>query len=266
LDHCWGGSFHKDKKTSAAFFGEAVLKKYSYILYRSFWSALDLLFPPVCGGCGKVGSRWCAECQLRVQILNGTLCEICGLPQDTDGVCDTCRGERPHFRALRAWAVFEDPIRKALHKLKYRRDIALGDALTDHMVHYVKELNWPIDMIVPIPLGRQRYKERGYNQVGMIAKPLALALDVEFAPKALMRRKETRTQVGLSKQERQKNVLGAFQAGAGVSGKNILVLDDVSTTGSTLSSSADALISSGAKDVYALTVARALPHHGLKQA
>jgi predicted amidophosphoribosyltransferase len=107
-------------------------------------------------------------------------------------------------------------------------------------------------------------KERGYNQAGMIAEPLAKALDIEFAPKALMRCKETRSQVGLSKQERQKNVCEAFQA-AGVSGKTILVLDDVSTTGSTLSSSAKALLSAGAKDVYALTVARALPHHGLKQ-
>jgi ComF family protein len=128
-----------------------------------------------------------------------------------------------------------------------------------------KELNWHVDVIVPIPLGRQRMKERGYNQSGMIAEPLAMALGIEFAPKALMRRKETRSQVGLSKQERQKNVLGAFQA-MGVSGKNILVLDDVSTTGSTLSSSAEALLSSGAKEVYALTVARALPHQGLQQA
>jgi len=213
-----------------------------------------------------VGSRWCAECQKHVQILNGTLCEICGLPQDTDEICDACRAEKPHFRVLRAWSVFEDPVRKALHKLKYRRDVALGDALAAHMLHYVKGLNWQLDIIVPIPLGRQRYMERGYNQVGMIAKPLALALGVEFAPKALIRCKETRTQVGLSKQERQKNVHGAFQAGAGVNGKNVLVLDDVSTTGSTLSSSAEALFSSGAKDVYALTVARALPHHGLKHA
>jgi competence protein ComFC len=242
------------------------LTNWSYTLYRSAWNALDLLFPPVCGGCGKVGSRWCVECQKSVQILNGTLCEICGLPQDTDGICDACRAERPHFRVLRAWAVFEDPVRKALHKLKYRRDVALGDALAAHMFHYVEGLDWHLDMIVPIPLGRQRYKERGYNQVGMIAKPLALALGVEFAPNALMRCKETRTQVGLSKQERQKNVHGAFQAGAGVNGKNVLVLDDVSTTGSTLSSSADALFSSGARDVYALTVARALPHHGLKHA
>lgn len=106
-------------------------------------------------------------------------------------------------------------------------------------------------------------RERGYNQVAMIAKPLAMALGVEFVPGALTRRKETRSQVGLSKQERRKNVDGAFQAGGKVKGRNILVLDDVSTTGSTLSSSAVALYASGAKNVYALTVARALPHHGL---
>jgi competence protein ComFC len=240
------------------------LKRFSYTLYRSTWNVLDLLFPPVCGGCGKTGSRWCAECQQNVQVLQDPLCDVCGLPQDTNGVCDTCSAERPHFRALRAWAVFEDPVRKALHGLKYRRDISLGDALAAYMLNYVKGLNWPIDMVIPIPLGRKRYKERGYNQVGMIAKPLALALGVEFAPKALMRCKETRSQVGLSKRERQKNVLGAFQAGAGVNGRRILVLDDVSTTGSTLSSSAEALFLAGAKDVYALTVARALPHHGLK--
>jgi ComF family protein len=203
------------------------------------------------------------ECQQRVQILNGTVCEVCGIPQDSSGVCAACRADRPHFHALRAWTVFEDPVRKALHKLKYYRNFSLGDALAAQMFAFTKGLNWQPDILIPIPLGRQRMKERGYNQSAMIAEPLAMALDIEFTPKALMRRKETRSQVGLSKQERQKNVLGAFQA-AGVSGKTVLVLDDVSTTGSTLSSSAEALFSVGAKDVYALTVARALPHHGLK--
>jgi competence protein ComFC len=240
------------------------LENFSYALHRLTSSALDFLFPPVCGGCGKAGSRWCMDCQQRVQVLNGTVCDVCGLPQVTNGICNTCRAERPHFHALRAWAAFDDPVRQALHKLKYYRDFSMGDALATQMTGFLRNLNWPIDMLIPIPLGRQRMKERGYNQAEMIAKPLARALDIEFAPKALMRRKETRSQVGLSKQERQKNVLGAFQAGAGVSGKTILVLDDVSTTGSTLSSSAEALLSAGAKDVYALTVARALPHHGLK--
>lgn len=239
---------------------------FSYTLYRSVWNALDLFFPPTCGGCGKVGSRWCTDCQQRVNILHGTLCEVCGLPLAKAGICEACQSDRPHFLALRAWAVFENPVQTALHKLKYRRDFSMGDSLASQMLSFVRELNWPMDMIVPIPLGKQRRRERGYNQVGMIAMPLAMALNVEYAPNELMRRKETRTQVGLTKIERRENVQDAFQAGARVGKKTVLVMDDVSTTGSTLSSSAKALYSAGAKDVYALTVARALPHQGLKHA
>jgi ComF family protein len=151
-----------------------------------------------------------------------------------------------------------------LHKLKYRRDIGLGDALASQMAGFVQKLEWPIDMIVPVPLGRKRMRERGYNQVGLIARPLALALGLAFVPNALVRRRETQSQVGLSRSERSKNVLGAFRANRElVSLKNILLMDDVATTGSTLSSGAEALLSSGARDVFALTVARALPRHGL---
>jgi ComF family protein len=237
---------------------------FTYTIYRSLWDGLDILFPPVCGGCEKKGWRWCLDCQNKVTILDGILCEKCGLPQVEAGVCDTCLADRPHFRALRAWAVFDDPIRTALHKLKYRRNIAMGDSLATQMTGFVEELNWPIDMVIPIPLGRRRMKERGYNQVGMIAKPLAMLLNIQYAPKQLRRRKETRSQVGLSIAERRENVHAVFEAGAGVAGKSILVMDDVSTTGATLSSSAEVLYSSGAKDVFALTVARALPHHGLR--
>lgn len=140
----------------------------------------------------------------------------------------------------------------------------MGDAFAFQMAPFVKSLNWQIDVVIPIPLGRQRLKERGYNQVGMIAKPLALALGMRYAPDGLVRRKETRTQVGLTKLERKANVQNAFQAGRGMNGKSVLVMDDVSTTGSTLSAGAEALYSAGARDVYALTVARALPQHGLK--
>lgn len=223
-----------------------------------------MLFPPSCGGCGEFGSRWCVNCQNNVKIVSGMICSICGLPQDTMGVCETCRVERPHFHTLRAWAVFDDPIRKALHKLKYRRDVSMGDALAAQMIPFVQNLGWQIDIMLPIPLGRQRLKERGYNQVGMIAQPLAMALKIKYMPHGLVRCKETRTQVGLSKRERKENIHEAFKAWQGVKGKNILVFDDVATTGSTLSSSAAALLSAGAKEVYALTVARALPHHDLR--
>lgn len=196
----------------------------------------------------------------------GVVCEICGLPQLSLGICATCSAEKPHFRALRAWTAFDDPIRKALHNLKYRRDISMGDALAAHMLPFVEGLGWEFDLFIPIPLGKQRLKERGYNQVGMIAKPLTMALDAKYVPHGLTRQKETRTQVGLTRQERKENIREAFRAWHGVEGKRVLIFDDVSTTGSTLSSAAESLLKSGAQEVYALTVARALPQHGLRHA
>lgn len=241
------------------------MNNWKYKAYRSIWSALDLLFPPSCGGCGKPGSRWCRTCQNSVKILNGIVCDVCGLPQEKPGVCGACLASRPRFRSLRAWAIFDEPIQSALHKLKYRRDLSMGDAIAAGMMPFVQSLNWKIDLVVPVPLGKQRMRERGYNQVAMIAKPLAMGLEWQYSPKALARRKETRSQVGLSREERHTNVHGAFQADSGVTGKVVLIMDDVSTTGSTLSSGADALYAAGARDVYALTVARALSHHDLRR-
>jgi predicted amidophosphoribosyltransferase len=99
----------------------------------------------------------------------------------------------------------------------------------------------------------------------MVAMPLSNRLGLEYRPKALARARETRSQVGLSAAERQENMRSAFLAdGQKVTGKIVLLIDDVSTTGATLSSAAEALYASGAQDVYAFTIARALPHHGLK--
>ena len=99
----------------------------------------------------------------------------------------------------------------------------------------------------------------------MVALPLSIRLGLDYYPAALARARETRSQVGLSAIERQKNVRNAFFADeTKVSGRSVLLMDDVSTTGATLSSAAEALLASGAREVYAVTVARALPHHSLK--
>ncbi|MGB7873613.1 MAG: phosphoribosyltransferase family protein [Anaerolineales bacterium] len=120
--------------------------------------------------------------------------------------------------------------------------------------------------MIPIPLGKQRLKERGYNQVAMVARPLSIQLGLKYLPGALVRARETRSQVGLTADERQENVRSAFSAtGGNVYGRTVLLIDDVSTTGATLSSAAEALYTSGAQEVYAFTIARALPHHSLKQ-
>lgn len=231
-----------------------------YPYYRLIWTSLDWMFPPLCGGCKRFGSRWCGECQKRVVIVKGFVCDRCGLPRAMPGLCRACTAASPQFRQLRTWAVLQDPVQEALHKLKYRRDVGLGDALARQMTAFVADLGWPVDLVVPIPLGRKRLGERGYNQVSLIAYPLALASGLRFVPDALSRQRETRSQVGLSRQARRDNVQDAFTADASrVRGKVVLIMDDVATTGSTLSAAAGALRSSGAREVYALTVARAVP-------
>jgi len=181
------------------------------------------------------------------------------------GLCDRCHSDQPAFKSLRSWAVFENPVRGALHRLKYRRDIGLGEALANQVSSFVIGLGWPLEVVLPIPLGKKRLKDRGYNQVAMVARPLSLKLGLKYYPASLTRARETRSQVGLSAVERRENVHEAFLAdGNKVNGRNILLMDDVSTTGATLSSAAEALYASGAHEVFALTIARALPHHGFK--
>ena len=187
------------------------------------------------------------------------------MPQARSSLCERCEEKRPSFKLLHSWIFFEKPVRKALHRLKYRRDIGLGEALSNHMSGFVAQLGWPVDILIPIPLGESRLKERGYNQVAMIAMPLSIQLGLDYYPAALTRACATRPQVGLSAVERQENVRGAFIADeTKVSGRSVLLTDDVSTTGATLSSAAETLLASDAREVYAVTVARDLPHHSLR--
>ena len=217
-----------------------------------------MLFPPACGGCGKFGERWCKTCQQAIKPLNVLVCDICGEPQKNAEMCEKCKTVQPPYKTLRSWTVFEGPIRTALHKLKYRRDIGLGEALAFPLEKYVHAFDWHIDALIPVPLSHQRLSERGYNQVALIAQPLAAICQWNYIPGALQRIKHTHSQVGLSIKQRQENVQNAFQANAHfVRNKKILLLDDVTTTGATLISASTALLQAGAANVRALTVARA---------
>ncbi len=230
----------------------------TYRAYRFFWRGLDLLFPPVCGGCGQPGARWCARCDAKAKRLAPPWCPSCGMPSPGGEICSRCREHPPALQAFRSWAFFDGPVRNALHRIKYRRDIALADALTLQMLKtYRAHLAWQVDAVLPVPLSRQRLQERGYNQAALFALPLALALGTSYRPAALRRVRHTRSQVELSWEQRQENVAGAFIAAPDdVSGKTILLVDDVITTGATLNACASALRSAGARTVYAFSVAR----------
>lgn len=150
--------------------------------------------------------------------------------------------------------------------MKYRRNIGLGESIAMQMVDFVRSLNWQVNVLVPIPLGKKRLKERGYNQVGLVARPLAYQLGIRYEPDALWKTRETRSQVGLTISERSENVRDAYQADSKLAkDKSVLLMDDVATTGSTISACTAALRVVGAQEVYVLTIARALPHHGLNR-
>lgn len=231
----------------------------AYRLYRWAWAELDLLYPPVCGGCSQPGARWCAACQAATHTIPPPVCEKCGRSLPNLGVCSACRANPPAYTALRSWAAFEGPLRLALHRLKYGGDMALGEALARPLIDAYRQYEWEIDLATPIPLGASRRQQRGYNQAALLAWPLALSSGLPYTPKALAKVRDTPTQVGLNLDERQANVAGAFQASrALVVGKTVLIVDDVTTSGATIQAASLALLEEGARRVYGLTLSRAV--------
>ena len=228
-------------------------------LYRTGWKLLDLLFPPQCAGCGSWGKRYCPECFSRTQLIQNPICQICGDPLEPSEnvICGRCRTGPVSFTAVRSWGVFADPLQSAIHNLKYRQNRGLGEVLAQPLVGLLNRYRWGIDLIIPVPLDKERRRQRGYNQAALLARPIAWETGIRYAPEGLMRVRTTRAQVGLSMSERVENMAGAFKAKSDVvSGRNIWVIDDVITTGSTINACANALINSGAEQVYGMTLAR----------
>ena len=237
-------------------------------LYHAFWVSVDWLYPPVCGGCGKSGTRWCQSCQDQVQKLQEQIiCPRCGSIEPHGLLCKDCQIHLPSFEACRSWGRYHGPLREAIHRLKYKNDIGLAEVLAAHLVDQFFNSGWKIDLITAVPLGLKRRKQRGYNQSNLLALPVALATNVPYQPKAIDRSRETLSQVGLSAQLRQENVRDAFIARSPlVNNKVVMIVDDVTTTGATLNACAQSLLDGGAIRVYCLTLAKSILQDDLPSA
>jgi ComF family protein len=165
----------------------------------------------------------------------------------------------PYYKALRSWAVYKSEVREAIRRLKYRRNLALGQALAVPIINQLCSLAWPVEVVMPVPLGLARLAQRGYNQASLLARPVALSLQLPYQTQAIKRHRETKSQVEMSSfASRRENVAGAFTADHfKVNGKKILVIDDVTTSGATMNACAKALSEAGASEVYGFTLARA---------
>lgn len=140
--------------------------------------------------------------------------------------------------------------------------MSLGEILSRPMVHLFRELEWQVDLVTPVPISRERHEARGYNQAALLAYPLSLSCRLPYSAGSLKKVREARSQVGLGYTQRFNNVIQVFQAnGKNLSGKSVLVVDDIITSGATLNACSTALLAVGAREVYGLTLARA----GLRQ-
>jgi competence protein ComFC len=229
-------------------------------LNHGLWQAVDLLFPPVCIQCGKQGERWCLDCQALTERVGQRVCRKCGKRLQKGRLCRDCALNPPRYTSLRSYGIYRDPLRKVILRIKYHRDLALGEILTGLTHQLVNEQGWDIDLILPVPISSVKLGERGYNQVDLFARPLAWRLGLPYRTGVLSRVHEDTSQVKLTATDRRLNVAHAFQLDRPdmIKGKRILLVDDVATTGSTAEVCSGLLLDEGARQVFVATLARSL--------
>ena len=232
----------------------------SYIFRRTATTAVDLLFPRRCYGCKAEGRYLCGDCFVRLPRLEAPYCHVCAEPlRGTARLCDRCWRQPLDIEGVRSVFLMEPPISGMVYSLKYQGVRELAPLLGALLAEGYTRLGLETDVLVPVPLHWRRERQRGYNQSALLAAEAGAILGLPVEANALRRIRSTPQQVrAASGEERRATVTGAFAIGdaAPVTGKRVLLIDDVCTTGATLEACAVALREAGAAGVWALTLAR----------
>ena len=219
---------------------------------------VDSFFPRRCVGCGRLGGFLCPECLGKLPRLSPPLCPNCGRPQASGIVCPDCWQRQTEIDGIRSLFRFDEIIRKAIHQLKYRNLKAISPGLAELLADYLRSNPLPGEVLICVPLHSRRLRERGYNQSNLLARELGERIDLPVIDNCLIRVKQAQPQVrAVDVEERRRNVADAFVCrDERVSGRQIILVDDVCTSGATLESCAVALKNKGATSVWGLTLAR----------
>jgi ComF family protein len=219
---------------------------------------MDSFFPRRCVGCGKIGAFICPECLKKLPRLLPPLCPNCGKPQASGIVCPDCRRRQTEIDGISAPFRFDEVIRKAIYELKYRNLKAISPCLAELLADYLRSNPLDGNALTYVPLHPRRLRERGYNQSRLLAGELSRRIALPVIEDCLIRVKQAQPQVRAHDvQERQRNVADAFVCrDEKVNGKQLILIDDVCTSGATLESCAVALKSKGVASVWGLTLAR----------
>ena len=219
-------------------------------------AALDIAFPMECFGCGSEGPAICVNCLKDLPSLTAPYCRTCGQP-GTDSPCVSCREMPLAVDGIRAPFLMEGAVRRAVHGLKYRNLRAAAPQLGEIMGEHLVGRRVPGAVLLPVPMHPLRLRQRGYNQAELLAKATGEAASLPCDKGLLIRTKDSSPQVeSQSRGERREKVRDSFECRGQVTGSRLILIDDVATTGSTLSACAAALKAAGAQSVWALALAR----------
>ncbi len=220
--------------------------------------ALDLFFPRWCLGCHKEGTLICPSCRSSLPRVTPPLCPLCGRPQASGILCPGCVGWHAKVDGIRSPFRFDGVMRQAIYQLKYRNLRVLAAPLARLLADYLAANPIPTDVLVPVPLHRKRLRERGYNQSGLLAGELGKLTGLPVVQNCLVRWQHTFPQVKTSAvEERQSNVADAFTCrDQRLRDKQVLLIDDVATSGASLDACAAALKAAGVPSVWGLVLAR----------
>jgi ComF family protein len=233
-----------------------------------FQAAVSLLYPATCAICRKhvrAGEYLCDDCEAKLIRIVPPFCQKCSEPFegsiDVDFACANCAHRTIYFDAAVAAYRGRGIVRDVIHEFKYNRQVHLRHLLARWLCAALDDerlRNHDFDVIVPVPLHSARQRERGFNQANLLAKVLSRYISVPCRH-LLKRIRYTTTQTALDRSERMENLHNAFRLrkNADVRGLRVLLIDDVLTTGSTLSECARVLKGAGAISVHAATAARA---------
>jgi len=232
---------------------------------------LRILFPESCPVCKRPSTDHktapiCPDCWQAIPPYKGPICRRCGTPlvSDVSIICRDCIQDEPAFKSARSFGLYEGSLKKAINLLKYHGIKRLSKPLSDIIFQTnpaPEEFRCGVDTIIPVPLYKKRLRQREFNQSALLAKHMAKSLGVKLILNCLVKIKDTMPQVGLSSKDRIKNIRKAFGIRNQnlIDGKNIVLVDDVFTTGATARECSRVLKNAGAENIYVITLA-----HGLK--
>jgi len=220
--------------------------------------ALNFIFPQWCLGCGREGGFICLSCRNSLSRITPPLCPKCGRPQPSGILCPTCVSWSAKIDGIRSPFRFDGIMRQAIHQLKYRNLRTLAVTLSQLLKDYLVANPIPAEVLVPVPLHPKRLRERGYNQSSLVARELGKLTNLAVVDDCLLRQRPALPQArSASVEERHRNVAEAFSCrDEQLRGRQVLLIDDVATSGATLDACATALKASGAASVWGLVVAR----------